>query len=443
MASSSSQKHSSDSNSESHITSTLGPSNSSLALTFNTARESVHLKFDSTNESFASVDCTSKSVDNLLTSKDGLSFEEYNDTPHSANATPTSTTNTPIVNPSSLNLLSGDNSESHFAQNFDTSEDSLMLTFNKSNETVTLTFDSSTESLTSVDTAFTSVATPLTSNGRFFPNEQSDSQSSVDSAVTSIMDTDTIRSPSPTLSIATITATPTSSQLFGTTSLDTLPLSPCPPIVYSHIHNLPSLETWEKWTRGYYVGDPFDSRVKASIFFDEGHQIYRSPFSDTDRILPSQASLELLPPTSLPHRIRDIPCLAMSSSLVHTPVLGPGTFLPANMVYRRSLVLAPFFHADSIYYVLCLHDDDDVFLIRVHERFMDNRWSSWKQLRQSYGNNFLGALFSAGIDTFDQILEGVKRQHSVDRYVWAEPVGNASSLSFLPIIWKSLKNPCR
>ncbi|KAF9065571.1 hypothetical protein BDP27DRAFT_1462305 [Rhodocollybia butyracea] len=397
-SSSSQQLHSSHSNSDSCLTTTSAFSNNSLGLTLD---ESAHSKFGTTDESLTSVDA----------SNNDPSFEDHNKTSAVDDATPISTASAPIFRR---------NSDPRFASNFNPSNDSLTLSFNNNDESVTLTFDSTNESLTSVNTTFTSDTTPSSSNVGLFPNVEIDHPSSATSTVTSIMDTDSIRSPSPSLSFATITATPTSTQLFGTLSSNSLTLRPSPPIIYGHVHNLPSFETWEKWTRGYYIGDPFDSRIKASIFFDEGHQIYRCPFGDTDRILPSQASLELLPPQCLPLIIRDIPCLAMSSSIVHTPVLGSGTFVPANMVYRRSLTLAPFFNTDKMYYIICLHDDDDVFLIRVHERLMDSRWSSWKQLRQSYRNKFLGALFSAGTDSFDQILEGVKRQHSVNRYSTAE-----------------------
>ncbi|KAF9070485.1 hypothetical protein BDP27DRAFT_1419950 [Rhodocollybia butyracea] len=395
----------------------FGLTNNSLTVTLDTDNESVHSNIKTTNKSFDSVN---ENSDALIPDK----------------ATPISTTNAPITTYSPSDFQCERNSNPHFKPIFNPSNNSLTLTFTNNTESVTLSFDSTNESLTSIDTAFTSVTTPPSSNVGLLPGLESVSPSCVNSTVTSITDTDSIRSPSPNLSFTTTTATPTSSQLFGTPSSNSLTLNPSTPLVYGHVNNLPLFETWEKWTRGYYVGDPFDSRVKASIFFDEGHQIYRCPFGDTDRILPPQASLELLPPECLPRKIRDIPCLAMSSSIVHTSVLGSGTLLPANMVYRRGLALAPFFNTGRIYYILCLHDDDDVFLIRVHERLMDSRWSSWKQLRRFYGKKILGALFSAGTDTFDQILEGVKRQHSVDRYLWTEPVGSG------PIIWKSFKNPC-
>ncbi|KAF9069888.1 hypothetical protein BDP27DRAFT_663310 [Rhodocollybia butyracea] len=146
-------------------------------------------------------------------------------------------------------------------------------------------------------------------------------------------------------------------------------------------------------------------------------------------------------PECVPYRIRGIPCLAIGSPSLHAPVLGSGTLVPASIRYRRALVLAPLFHTDRIYYILCLHDDHDVFLIRVHERFMDNRWSCWKQLKQTYGGCSLGALFSAGTDTYEQIIEGVKRQRSArDRRRWKEQLVTAP-LTFVPSIWNSLINP--
>ncbi|KAF9058800.1 hypothetical protein BDP27DRAFT_1432280 [Rhodocollybia butyracea] len=325
-----------------------------------------------------------------------------------------------------------------FTSTIDPSNNSLDLTFTADNESITLSFDSANETLTSVNTSSTLVTT-ATPSAIHLPMETLNggsitTASSLNESSNSLY--------SSNLSFVTTTVTPTQSQLFDTPASYTISLNPITAVRYGYIQHLPSPEIWGKWKRGYYIGDPLDNRIKASIFFDEQRKSYRTPFSDEERILPPQAPLQQVPPECLPHVIKDIPCLALGTPLLHGPVMGSGTLIPASSCYKRGLVLTPLFHTDRLYYILCLHDDHDLFLIRVHERFMDKQWSSWKQLKQIYGKNCLTVLFSAGVDNFEQILEGVKRQHSFDRYVSQQQYGSSSSLGFLPNFWNSLTKSC-
>ncbi|KAF9066233.1 hypothetical protein BDP27DRAFT_1546097 [Rhodocollybia butyracea] len=308
------------------------------------------------------------------------------------------------------------------------STDTLTLTLNTGSDSLKLTFDSTNESLTSNDGMSNSF------------NELLDPENNTTISVEFVPNATSIFSSDFNSSFTTLTTAPTESRLFAPTLSDSDSLGSYQPLQFGYVDNLPSEEKWESWHRGFHIGDLLDSRINSSIFFDASQRTYRGPFNNSDRFLPPQALLHTVPSECVPHVIRGIPCLAMDAPSLLTPIMGSGTMVPASTWYRRALVLAPLFHNDRIHYILCLHDDHDLFLIRVHARYMDLHWSCWKQIQLIYGKHSLCALFSAGIDTFEQMVEGVKRQRGVDRRRWKEQPAPTSSLTFLPSIWSSLTN---
>lgn len=184
------------------------------------------------------------------------------------------------------------------------------------------------------------------------------------------------------------------------------------PLHFGDLQSVPSDAEYMEWGGSRPAHDPQDTLAKNAIFADPEHECFRSPFHSRRKILPREVELRAVPPDSVPYPLREIRCLEVRLRAVLPRMIGTGTFIPAGVGYGRAMVLAPFHQEGTIHYILCLHGNCEVFLIRAHEYCMDTDWSSWEQLSATYGQGNFAALFSARMDTLAQRIEGVRRQRN-------------------------------
>ncbi|KAF9064587.1 hypothetical protein BDP27DRAFT_1425693 [Rhodocollybia butyracea] len=181
------------------------------------------------------------------------------------------------------------------------------------------------------------------------------------------------------------------------------------PVEYSVLRNLPTIAEYMAWEEAQPIGDPLDILAKRAIFVT-ADGIFRTPFHCHQRFLPFEAELHDISPDSVPFPIREIRCLEIRLKAVLPRLIGTGMLIPARAGHGRAMALAPFFKDGCIQYILCLHGNCDVFLMRTQEYSMDVHWSNWEQLKATYGQGNFTALFSADMYTLEGRMEGVRRQ---------------------------------
>ncbi|KAF9059900.1 hypothetical protein BDP27DRAFT_1430734 [Rhodocollybia butyracea] len=187
---------------------------------------------------------------------------------------------------------------------------------------------------------------------------------------------------------------------------------PAPVVSFSvqWIENLTTAEEYDEFIASQHGTDPQDRRAGKVLFGDLDLGWYRTPLHKHRRYIPQEGDLLVLPPTRVPRSIRGIRCFSMTHASLLPFSLVTGTLILAGNGHERAMVLTPLLQQGHYHFLLCIQGVHDTFLIRAHENCMDRSWSEWEQMRREYGQGSFQALFSAGGDTLEQRLEGIRRQ---------------------------------